>query len=602
MKITSIIHGNNAVMKRLQLLVLFLIPALVACKRELFVECEAFDEHGGWVVDPQFVEQMGSPYLMAHGLGIPVENARTTVQIPRSDVYHLWARTCDWAPGHWDAPGRFRLIVDNDTLSEVLGDMMSWGWNYAGKLHLPVGPVVVELEDLTGFNGRCDAIYLCNRYRTPTNHSVYLKEMRNLLTGNTDIPAQVRPYDLVVVGGGIAGCAASIAAAEQGLKVALVHDRPVLGGNASSEIRVHTLGIYGHFERILKMLDTEHYPNGSPEAFKDEDKRHRSMENYPQIELYLNYRAYRVEASENTIVAVDAKHTSSGEQVRLMAPYFVDCTGDGWIGYWAGAEFMYGREASGEYGETWDEYGELWSPSEPDNRVLGASLLWRSRESESASNFPEVPWAAEVAGNHAARNGTWQWEMISDEWNQVDNGEQIRDHMLKAIFGSFANEKKKPGNDKLELEWVSYLLGKRESRRLVGDYIYTFNDMRNGVSFPDSVVVEERQVDVHYRQDLLDESKPDFLAEAMYYKAPRYYVPYRALYSKNMNNLFMAGRCFSCSHIGLGGPRVMRTTGQMGAAVGLAAALCSKLDCSPRELYEIHLDAYMDLVLHSSDP
>ena len=94
---------------------------LMACKHELFIECESFQEHGGWVVDPQFVEQMGSPYLMAHGLGIPVENAATTVQVPRSDVYHIWARTCDWAPGHWDAPGRFRLIVGGDTLSRSPG-------------------------------------------------------------------------------------------------------------------------------------------------------------------------------------------------------------------------------------------------------------------------------------------------------------------------------------------------------------------------------------------------------------------------------------------------------------------------------------------------
>jgi hypothetical protein len=205
----------------------------------------------------------------------------------------------------------------------------------------------------------------------------------------------------------------------------------------------------------------------------------------------------------------------------------------------------------------------------------------------------------EVAGRYAAKEGSWQWEMISDKWNQVDNGEQIRDHMLKAIYGSFANEKKKPGNGNLKLEWVGYLLGKRESRRLVGDYIYTFNDMRNNVSFSDSVVVEEREVDVHYRQNMEDETQPDFLADALYYPVKRYYVPYRALYSKNISNLFMAGRCFSCSHIGLGGPRVMRTTGQMGAAVGLAASLCKEYSCTPRELYENHLDPYMKLVLSS---
>jgi hypothetical protein len=172
--------------------------------------------------------------------------------------------------------------------------------------------------------------------------------------------------------------------------------------------------------------------------------------------------------------------------------------------------------------------------------------------------------------------------------------------MLKAIYGSFYNQKRKPGAENLKLEWVSYLLGKRESRRLVGDYLYTFNDMRNSNTFPDAVVVEERAVDVHYRQDELDESKPDFLAEAMFYPAERYYIPYRSLYSKNINNLFMAGRCFSCTHVGLGGPRVMRTTGQMGAAVGYAASLCIEHLCSPRDIYEQHLDGYMQLIQSSN--
>jgi hypothetical protein len=205
----------------------------------------------------------------------------------------------------------------------------------------------------------------------------------------------------------------------------------------------------------------------------------------------------------------------------------------------------------------------------------------------------------DVVGHYAASKGTWHWEMISDEWHQVDNAEQIRDHMLKAIYGSFFNEKKRPGSENLKLEWVSYLLGKRESRRLVGDYLYTFNDMRESRTFPDAVVVEEREVDVHYRQDELNPELPGFLTDAMFYGTDRYYIPYRSLYSKNIKNLFMAGRCFSCSHVGLGGPRVMRTTGQMGAAVGYAASLCRKHSCFPRDLYAAHLDEYMQLILSS---
>lgn len=582
-------------------LLFLVIVVFTGCKHEIFIECESFPDLGGWVVDPQFVEQMGSPYLMAHGMGNPVENAATTVQIPSNGTYHVWARTKDWAPGNWSAPGRFNIWLDGRPLPETMGEYPGWGWNYAGKINMKSGQVRLELEDLTGFNGRCDAIYICNRYRTPTNQDDYLPAMRDQLTGSESIPEANMDVDLVVVGGGIAGCAASIAAAEQGLKVALIHDRPVLGGNASSEIRVHTLGMYGYFERILKMLDTRHYPNGSPDALIDEAKRHRNMEKYDNISLFLDYRAYHAETQGTTITSVDARHTSTGEQIRFSAPYFIDCTGDGWIGYWAGAEYLYGREKATDYEESWEEYGKLWAPDEPDNKILGASVLWRTFESDSACEFQEVPWAMEVAGNYAASSGTWNWEMISDEWHQVNHSEQIRDHMLKAIFGSFYNEKKKPGTENLKLEWVSYLAGKRESRRLVGDYLYTFNDMRNSNSFPDAVVMEQREVDVHYRQDELDPDQPGFLTEAMYYHADRYYIPYRALYSKNINNLFMAGRCFSCTHIGLGGPRVMRTTGQMGAAVGYAASLCKIHRCTPRDIYASHLEEYLQLVQGSNN-
>ncbi len=579
---------------------LSILLILTSCHKEIFVECESFDNKGGWLLDPQFVEQMGSPYLMAHGMGIPVENASTQVEFPSGGNYHVWARTTDWAPGPWDPPGLFNIHIGGQKLPETMGHFKGWGWNYAGKIKVDGGPTVVELEDLTGFNGRCDALYISNKYRTPTNQLDILRDMRMGFSGNQEAPQQQMDFDLVVVGGGIAGCAASISAAEQGLKVALIHDRPVLGGNASSEIRVHTLGIYGHFERILKMLDTEHYPNGSPLAFKDESKRHKHMKSYENIHLFLNYRAYDARTEDQCIQAVDARHTSTGEQIRFVAPYFIDCTGDGWIGYWAGAEYNYGREPASLYGESWEEHGELWSPEKEDKQVMGASVLWRSYYSDSSYEFPEVPWAMPVVNDFSASWGTWNWELISERWHQVDHAEQIRDHMLKAIYGSFFNEKKNAGMESLKLEWVSHLLGKRESRRLVGDYLYTFNDMRESTSFPDAVVQEIREVDVHYSQNKLDESKPDFLSEAMFHPVDRYYIPYRSLYSKNIVNLFMAGRCFSCSHLGLGGPRVMRTTGQMGAAVGYAAALSMNKQCTPREIYEKYLEEYMDLVQNSN--
>jgi hypothetical protein len=166
----------------------------------------------------------------------------------------------------------------------------------------------------------------------------------------------------------------------------------------------------------------------------------------------------------------------------------------------------------------------------------------------------------------------------------------------KGVFGTMDKTKRQQKADSLQLKWVSYLVGKRESRRLVGDYIYTFNDARYNTIFADSVVFEKRAVDVHYQVNLLDADKPSFLSEAMFYKAEPYIIPYRSLYSINIQNLFMAGRNFSCSHVGLGGPRVMRTTGQMGAAVGLAASLCKKYKLTPRAIYQLHLKEYLDLI------
>jgi len=344
------------------------------------------------------------------------------------------------------------------------------------------------------------------------------------------------------------------------------------------------------------MLNTVWWPNGSPDAAIDDKKRNENIAKYDNISVFLNWRAYTAHSADSVISSVDARHTSTGETMRFEAPLFADCTGDGWIGYWAGAEYLYGREDSTMYGENLPGYGELWSPATADKRVMGASVLWRTVDAGKPVPFPEVPWAMDVAGNYSATSGTWKWEFSRNDFHQVDSAEIIRDHMLQAIYGSFYNAKKDPANANMALEWVSSLVGKRESRRLVGDYIYTFRDEKNMTEFPDAVVMEQRNIDVHYQQDLKDPKQPDFLSEAIYYKVDHYYIPYRSLYSRNINNLFMAGRCFSCSHVGLGGPRVMNTTGQMGVVVGYAASICRKYSTTPRGVYQDHLNELLKLV------
>ena len=606
------------VMKKIFLILLLLAVFAVSKGQSIFIEAESFTEKGGWVVDPQFVEQMGSPYLLAHGMGVPVKDAETKMTVKTAGKYYVWVRTKNWAPGNWDAPGRFILLIDGKKLERELGKNPGWNWEYAGSVNLKTGDSKLTLHDLTGFEGRCDAIFMTTveNEKLPEKGED-LKNWRNKQLGISDIPQKSVQYDLVVIGGGIAGTAASIAAAEQGMKVALVHDRPVLGGNASSEIRVHTLGIYGKFERILKMIDTEHYPNGSSEALKEDKKRLENVGKYKNIDLFLNFRAYAANTVDQKIVSVDARNTSGSEQIRFEAPLFVDCTGDGWIGYWAGAEHNYGREAASEHGENWDAQGLLWSPEIADNFVMGSSVLWGSENAGKPVKFPEVPWAMDVARNYSEKNGEWQWEFSRNDLSQIDDAETIRDHMFRAIYGSFYNYKNQTAPnlntdqakigkidnkllqqkaDSLQLKWVSYLLGKRESRRLVGDYIFTFNDARDTTKFKDAVVFEKREVDVHFQVNLLDQEDPDFISTAMFYKTGQYSIPYRSLYSKNISNLFMAGRNFSCSHVGLGGPRVMRTTGQMGAAVGIAASVCKKHKVNPRDVYTTYLDEYLDLI------
>ncbi|MEI7422606.1 MAG: FAD-dependent oxidoreductase [Prolixibacteraceae bacterium] len=607
-------------MKKLQLLVLFTSLLFVgkAQNSSIFIEAESFVKKGGWLIDPQFVEQMGSPYLLAHGLGKPVQDAETKIAVEKAGVYHVWARTKNWVPGKWQAPGRFNILVNNQKLEKTLGLNPEWNWEYAGKIQLNKGDATLTLKDLTGFEGRCDAIYLTTKpnEKLPSEKQA-LRIWRLKQSGMGEQPQTTKKFDLVVVGGGIAGCAAAMTASEKGLKVALIHDRPVLGGNASSEIRVHTEGIYGKFERILKMIDTGAYPNGSAEAMKDDQKRMENIAKFTNIELFLNFRAYNATASNGKITSVDARNTSGNESIRFEAPLFVDCTGDGWIGFWAGAEYSYGREESSKYNEAWDAHGLVWSPETADNLVMGSSVLWGSENAGKPVAYPEVPWAMDVAKNYAESKGEWQWEYSRNDLSQIEDAETIRDHMLRAIYGSFYNfkhpttqinysdrssvgdldtKKRQQKADSLQLKWVSYLVGKRESRRLTGDYIYTFNDEKNATEFADAVVFEKRSVDVHYQTILLDENKPNFLSAAMFYKTKQYNIPYRCLYSKNISNLFMAGRNFSCSHIGLGGPRVMRTTGQMGAAVGIAAVVCNKYQANPREVYQSHLKEYLDLI------
>ena len=564
---------------------------------DLLIDAVTFSDKGGWKVDPQFIQQMGSPYLLAHGMGKPVANAATTITIKKSGTYHLWVRTKNWCPGNWDAPGRFQLVIDGKTQTTEFGTQEGWSWQKGEPIDLTAGEHKLELSDLTGFEGRCDAIFFSeDGNASPPNDLQKLADWRMKQHGLTPEVDETQEFDLVIVGGGIAGCGAALAADEQGLKVALIQNRPVLGGNASQEIRVHTLGIHGKVSRILKKIDTKHWPNNSPDAIKDNAKRQASLDAAKNVTQFLDYSVTDVRMNGKAIESVDARSNVSHKRIRVKAPQFIDCSGDGIVGFKAGASFRYGRESKNEFGEAWDKFGELWSPEKPDNRVMGTTVMWRSTKDKKPSSFPSVPWAKDVAKTYAEEKSEWYWEYSANDRHQVDDAETIRDHMFRAVYGNFSNVKKNPANALLKLEWVAYIGGKRESRRLIGDHIYTQEDVTSLTNFPDSVVVEKREIDVHYQKSLKG-FIVDFISKALFMKLKgHYYIPFRCLYSKDIPNLMMAGRCFSCTHIGLSGPRVMNTCGQMGVATGYAAALCKKHNTNPRGVYQKHIKELRQLI------
>lgn len=562
----------------------------ISAQDGFLVEAEAFSDNGGWVVDQQFTHQMGSSYLLAHGYGHPVINAKHTISTSDKGNYNVWIRTMDWVPSHPATPGMFQLKVNDEILTDTFGLNDGWNWVKASQKVQVTDSIKLELIDLTGFEGRCDAIYLTKDDAfTPPNELSEMKEWRRVLSGLSATPPIVGSYNLVVVGGGMAGTAAAIAAARGGIKVALVQDRPVLGGNTSEEVRVHTLGQKGF--KITPEIDGAITPWGGEEYIGLGERRMSVVEAEENITLYLSTRAFAANTTNSLITSIDAKHIETGEEIRIEGDFFVDATGDGWIGYWAGAEYMIGVEEPEKFNEPLASK-ELDGKSHNLRNMMGSSIYFYSKRLGYDYIFPEVPWAMDVAKTHADHKGDWKYE-AGIGLNSIDDAEYIRDHLFRAIYGMFYNQKQKAGNNNLDIDWAGYIMGKRESRRLVGDHILVENDVRTPTHFEDSVVYETRAIDIHYLQY---PDTYDWRSEAQFVGVPKYWIPFRSLYSKNISNLMMAGRCASFSHIGLGSPRVMNTGAQMGVATGYAAALCVKHSTNPRGIYQNHISELQDSV------
>ncbi len=571
----------------------------------VFVQSGTFEDYGGWCLDQQFMDQMGSSYLVAHGLGKPVKDSTTTVTFPQTGKYSIWARTKDWvaqwkAPG---APGKFQILVDGKPLGTVFGtEGADWHWQSGGTVEIKNKKAKISLHDLTGFDGRCDAIiFSSNANFAPPENLNELATFRKEALGLPEKPDDAGTFDLVVAGGGIAGECAALSAARNGLKVALVHDRPVLGGNNSSEVRVHlggkiNLPPYPKLGNIVNEIGPLKQGNAQPPETYEDEKKLIAVRNEKNIKLFLNIHATGVEKSGNRITALIGKDIRSGREFRFKAQLFVDCTGDGCVGYLAGADFRMGREGR-------NDTGESIAPEKGDKMTMGSSVQWYSEKRSAPLEFPECPWAVQFNENTAQKveMGEWDWETGMNR-HQIDEFEFVRDYGLRVVYGNWAflknkySERAKFANN--DLSWVAYVAGKRESRRLLGDVILCQQDIQDAKSFPDACVVTTWTIDLHYPQEQNSKDFPgqEFRSIAKHVKINPYPIPYRTLYSRNVENLFMAGRNISVTHVALGTVRVMRTTGMMGEVIGMAAAICIKENTTPRGVYEKHLNELKEML------
>lgn len=571
----------------------------------LFIEAESFAKKGGWVVDQQFMDLMGSSYLMAHGMGEPVEDAQTEVTFPEKGTYYVYVRTYNWTSPWKDGegPGKFSLYVGNKKLASPLGcEGNTWMWQAAGKVTIKDVNTELRLHDLTGFNGRCDAIYFTTEEgAVPPSDVAALEKFRR---EKLNLPAEAPlagEYDLVVVGAGIAGMSAAVSAARLGCKVALLNDRPVIGGNNSSEIRVHLggrieAGPYKELGNLQKEFGPTRGGNAQPADYYEDQKKMDWLLKEKNVSLFTNYRAIAVEKEGDRITAVIAKHIETGEEKRFEAPLFSDCTGDGTIGYLAGADYRMGRESR-------DEFGESTAPEQADKMTMGASVQWYSEDTKKPSSFPLFEYGVDFNEKNCEKvtMGEWTWE-TGMNYDQIKDFERIRDYGLMVVYSNWSylkNEMKE--NDvykNRKLAWVAYISGKRESRRLMGDYILKEEDLRKHVVHEDGSAASTWSIDLHYPDPKNTENFPgqEFKSIAKHINIYPYPIPYRCLYSRNIDNLFMAGRNISVTHVALGTVRVMRTTGMMGEVVGMAASICKKYQVNPRGVYQSHLPELKELM------
>lgn len=400
--------------------------------------------------------------------------------------------------------------------------------------------------------------------------------------------------DFLVAGGGPSGVCAALAAARNGAKVILVQDRSRLGGNSSSEVKMHIVGANNHRSRpgwreggIIEELRLDDAANNPQRSWELWDLLlYDKVISEEHARLLLDTTVYAAEVVEGKITRVMARCDKTETLYRITAKYFADCTGDARLAMEAGATIRWGHEARSEFNEplAWEK---------PSKETLGSSILFTARNYGKPMPYKAPAWARKIEEKHLNHRpisnfeyGYW-WIEWGGKYNTIQDNEMIRHELLAIVTGVWdyiKNSGKFPEAENWAMDWVGMMPGKRESRRIEGDHILTQQDLMglNG-DFEDAVAIGGWGLDEHPPGGFDDTDLPPFVS----IKLPEVYnIPLRALYSKDIDNLFMAGRNASCSHVAFTSTRVMATCAVMGQAVGTAAALCTHHGLSPRGLYQ----------------
>ena len=569
----------------------------------ILLPASLFADYGGWVADSQFFDLIGSTYLLAHGLGVAVADAKTTFTAPAQGEYNLYVRTRNWTKYWSDAPtpGIFEIFVDGQSAGVFGNESSEWHWQRGAKITLTEGNHTVVVKDLTGFDGRFDAILLTKSNRAPKDDLATYLSLRKRLLGLPQRAERAGSYDFVVVGGGVAGMCAAIAAARTGSRVALIQDRKVLGGNNSSEIRVGlggrlNIGLYPSLGYLLNEFAPVTKGNARTADIYEDEKKLAAVLAEKRITLFMGYRVTDVAKKGDRITSVVATDVLNHSRIRIFGPLFADCTGDANLGVMAGAEWSMGREAK-------SRYGEESAPDSADTMTMGASLQWYCLEDSVARPFPDIDWGLKLDEQsvQVVRRGQWYWEVGMRD-DQIADAERIRDYGMYVAYSNWAYLKNRYSKREdyacSYLGWVSHVAGKRESRRIIGEFVLREQDLKNNVIYPDGSASTSWYIDQHYPdpENSLRFPGQEYLSCGHLDPMGFYPIPYRCFYSKDIVNMFMAGRDISVSHIALGTVRVMRTTAMMGEVVGMAATICRRRRCLPRDVYYTHLETLKQMM------